>query len=72
MLSYQYMDSQYKDKLVWRLSYLYDENPHTWKDCLYITTGSQILRYDNLDDLYLQMGDSRIVHPISSFENHTK
>ena len=43
-LSYQYiyMDSHYKDKMVSWLSYLYNGDPHTWKDCLYIETGPLI------------------------------
>ena len=39
MTSYQYRDFLYKDKPVWRPSYLYNVNLHTWKDCLYIVTG---------------------------------
>ena len=37
--SHQYRDSYFKDKMVSRLSYIYDGNFHTWKDCLYIKTG---------------------------------
>ena len=36
MSSYQYRDYHYKDKTVWRPSYLYNANPHTWKDRLNI------------------------------------
>ena len=39
MLSYQYRDYHYKDKTVWRPSYLYNGNPHTWIDGLYTDTG---------------------------------
>ena len=39
MSSYQYKDSYYKDKKVSRPSYLYNENPHTWKNGLYIVMG---------------------------------
>ena len=39
MLSYQYRNSHYKDKTVWWRSYLYNGNPHTCKDCLYIEIG---------------------------------
>ena len=38
MLSYQYRDSTYKDKMVWWPSNLY-EKPYTRKDVLYIETG---------------------------------
>ena len=31
MSSYQYTDSHYKNKTVWRPTHLYNENPHTWK-----------------------------------------
>ena len=34
--SYQYRDSHYKDKTVWRLCYLYKGNTHNWKDFLYL------------------------------------
>ena len=37
--SHQYRDFCYKDKMVAWQSYLYNENPHTWKDDLYIETG---------------------------------
>ena len=40
MLSYQYRNSHYKDKIVSWPSYLYNENPHSWNDRLYIETGS--------------------------------
>ena len=39
MFSYQYRDSHLKDKTVSRPSYLYNANPHTWKDCFCIDTG---------------------------------
>ena len=38
MSSYQYWDSHYKDKTVWRPSHLYNVNPFAWKDGLYIET----------------------------------
>ena len=44
ILSCHYRDSHhqdYKDKMVSWPSYLYCGNPHTWKDCLYIETGSR-------------------------------
>ena len=39
MLSYQYRDSHYKDKTVSQPSHLYNGNPYTWKDHLYIEKG---------------------------------
>ena len=39
VLSYKYMDSDYKYKMVLRPSYLYNGNPYTWKGGLYIETG---------------------------------
>ena len=39
MSSFQYRNFHYKDKTVIRLSYLYNGNPHTWKDSLYIEMG---------------------------------
>ena len=33
-MSYQYRNSHYKDKTVWRPSHLYNGNPHTLKDLL--------------------------------------
>ena len=39
MLSYQYRDFHYKYKTVSWLSYLYNRNPHAWKDGLNIETG---------------------------------
>ena len=39
MPSYLFRDSYYKNKTVSWLSYLYNENPHTWKDGLYIEAG---------------------------------
>ena len=38
-MSYQYMDSQYKDKTVSWLSYICNENFHACKDQLYIEAG---------------------------------
>ena len=35
---YQYRDSHYKDLTISDLSHLYNVNPHTWKDHLYIET----------------------------------
>ena len=40
MSSYQYRDPHVKGKTVWRPSYLKHGNAHTWKDGLYIETGS--------------------------------
>ena len=40
VLSYQHRNSHFKDELVSRPSYLYDGNPYTWKDVLYIETGA--------------------------------
>ena len=39
MPSYQYRNPHCKDKMVSRPSYLYNENPYTQKDSLYIETG---------------------------------
>ena len=36
--SYKYRNFHYKDKTVWRPSYLYNENFHTGKDGIYIET----------------------------------
>ena len=41
-MSYHYRDPHVKDKTVSRLSYLQHGNPHTWKDGLYIETGSRL------------------------------
>ena len=38
MLSHQYKDSHYKDKMISWPSYLFNRNPHIWKDGLYIET----------------------------------
>ena len=38
MLSYQYRNSHYEYKMVSWLSYLYNGNPHTWNDHLYIVS----------------------------------
>ena len=43
MVSYQYRNSHYKDKTVYQPPYLYDWNPNTWKDTLYIQTGTVLL-----------------------------
>ena len=40
ILLYLYNDSHYKDKTVLWLSYLYDENPYTWKEVYYIEYGT--------------------------------
>ena len=40
MSSYQYRDSHYKDKTVSWTSFLYNANLYTWKDCLYVETGT--------------------------------
>ena len=37
--SYQYRSSHFKDKMVSRQSHLYNGNPDTWKDGLYVETG---------------------------------
>ena len=37
------MDSYHKEEVVVRLSYFYSENPHTWKDGLYVKSGPCIL-----------------------------
>ena len=39
MLSHQYRDSHLLNKMVSKPSYLYNGNPHTWKNCIYIKTG---------------------------------
>ena len=36
-----YRDSDYKDMMVSQPSYIGYENPHTWRDGLYIETGSR-------------------------------
>ena len=43
MSPYQYRNLYYKDKTVSRPSYLYNGNPHTWKDGLYIEKEHRIL-----------------------------
>ena len=43
MLSYQYMNSHYKDNTVMRPSHHHNGNLHTWKDGLYIETGLAII-----------------------------
>ena len=45
MPSYHYRVYHYKDKIVLWPCGLYNVNPHTWKDCLYIEMGSRILAY---------------------------
>ena len=45
MPSCQYTDPHYKDKMVSWPSYLYNGNPYTWKDCLYIEMGSRLTLY---------------------------
>ena len=42
MSPYEYRDSHYEDdQMVSRLSYLYNVNPHTWKDRLFIIPSAQ-------------------------------
>ena len=52
MLSYQRDNSHHKDKSVSRLSYLYNVNPHTWKDLLYIEMGPCESPYMERPSLY--------------------
>ena len=56
MSSYHYKDTHHKDKTVSRPSYLYNGNPHTWKDCLYTETGLRLwwLRWSHGLDIILQ------------------
>ena len=56
MPSYQYRNSHYKNKTVWRPSYLYNGNIHTWKSCLYIETG--LSQSDLIDSVYFQKSRS--------------
>ena len=39
-MSYQYRNSHHEDKMAIKLSYLYNGNPYTWKDGLYIEIGA--------------------------------
>ena len=55
MLSYQRDNSHHKDKSVSQLSYLYNVNPHTWKDLLYIEMGP-CESHTWKDHLYIEMG----------------
>ena len=41
-ISYQYRNCHDKDNTVSWLSYLYNGNAHTWKDCLYVEMGPSI------------------------------
>ena len=43
MPSYQYRKSHCGDKKILRPSYLYNGNPHTWKDHLYTETSPRLL-----------------------------
>ena len=40
--SYQYRNSHYKNMKGWQPFYLYNGRPHTWKDGLYIETGTRL------------------------------
>ena len=64
-IPYQYRDTHYKDKTVSRPSYLYNGNPHTWKDRLYIETG---LRWQ---DIWLMNRDAGFHNAIKR-SNHTR